>query len=136
MKPEKCIVVDGACEGNPGPGEYRALNTETGATLFHFGFAATTNNIMEFCGVVNALKFKKDNGLTLPIYSDSQTAIAWVKNKHCKTTLEQNADTKIMHEFICRCINWLKENDHEQPLKWMTKQWGEIPADFGRKIKY
>ena len=29
---------------------------------------------------------------------------------------------------------WLKENKYSTPiLKWETKEWGEIPADFGRK---
>ena len=29
---------------------------------------------------------------------------------------------------------WLKENSFSNPiLKWETKAWGEIPADFGRK---
>jgi len=28
----------------------------------------------------------------------------------------------------------LKENNYKNPiLKWETKSWGEIPADFGRK---
>ena len=29
---------------------------------------------------------------------------------------------------------WLKENKYTTPiLKWETREWGEIPADFGRK---
>ncbi|MEO5906730.1 MAG: ribonuclease H, partial [Saprospiraceae bacterium] len=29
---------------------------------------------------------------------------------------------------------WLKENEWKNPLmKWDTKHWGEIPADFDRK---
>ena len=29
---------------------------------------------------------------------------------------------------------WLKENKYTTPiLKWKTREWGEIPADFGRK---
>jgi len=31
-------------------------------------------------------------------------------------------------------LNWLNTNDWKNPLlKWETKYWGEIPADFGRK---
>ncbi len=30
--------------------------------------------------------------------------------------------------------NWLRENNYETKIvKWETKAWGEIPADFGRK---
>jgi ribonuclease HI len=36
--------------------------------------------------------------------------------------------------LIKRAENWLKENTFKNPiLKWETKVWGEIPADFGRK---
>jgi len=37
-------------------------------------------------------------------------------------------------ELIKRAEKWLRENSFENPiLKWETKAWGEIPADFGRK---
>jgi ribonuclease HI len=33
-----------------------------------------------------------------------------------------------------RAINWLEANSYSNKiLKWETKAWGEIPADFGRK---
>ena len=29
---------------------------------------------------------------------------------------------------------WLKENKYSNPIiKWATDEWGEIPADFGKK---
>jgi len=35
---------------------------------------------------------------------------------------------------IERAEKWLKENTYTtRILKWETKEWGEIPADFGRK---
>jgi len=35
---------------------------------------------------------------------------------------------------VDKAVRWLKENDYKNPvLKWNTKLWGEIPADFGRK---
>ena len=39
-----------------------------------------------------------------------------------------------LHEVIARAENWLLTHPCATPvLKWDTAQWGEIPADFGRK---
>ena len=68
------------------------------------------------------------------IYTDSRNAMLWVKNKRCKTTLVKNNRTAIVHQLIQRAEKWLKTNTYDNPiLKWETKKWGEIPADFGRK---
>jgi len=37
-------------------------------------------------------------------------------------------------ELVKRAEHWLKTNSYNTPVvKWETKAWGEIPADFGRK---
>ena len=37
-------------------------------------------------------------------------------------------------DLIKRAEKWLANNSYTtQLLKWETKDWGEIPADFGRK---
>jgi ribonuclease HI len=57
-----------------------------------------------------------------------------VRQRKCKTKLQQNQDTKVLFEMVRRAEKWLKENTYKNPiLKWETKAWGEIPADFGRK---
>jgi ribonuclease HI len=39
-----------------------------------------------------------------------------------------------LKEMIQRAERWLHNNEIANPiLKWETKAWGEIPADFGRK---
>ena len=39
-----------------------------------------------------------------------------------------------MFELVDRAVLWLKNNTHTTVIvKWETKAWGEIPADFGRK---
>ena len=46
----------------------------------------------------------------------------------------RNTKTKKLYEVIGRAEAWLRNNTFENPiLKWETKEWGEIPADFGRK---
>lgn len=137
MKPTKGIVVDGACSGNPGPGEYRAVDLETGKELFRQKFKSTTNNIMEFCGIVHALKWRKENSSDLQIYSDSVIGIAWVEKKKANSSLPMNESTGVMYTFIRNCEMWLLNNTKNNlPVnKWVTKEWGEIPADFGNKSK-
>lgn len=130
------ICVDAACSGNPGKMEYRGVITSTGQQIFHQGpFENGTNNIGEFLALVHALAFlhKKANTQT-SIYSDSQIAIGWVKQKKAKTKLEKTDDNLILFELIQRAENWLNTHKHRNPiLKWETEAWGEIPADFGRK---
>lgn len=43
--------------------------------------------------------------------------------------------TEQLFQIIERAENWLKNNsyNHIPILKWETDQWGEVPADFGRK---
>jgi ribonuclease HI len=129
------IAVDAASSGNPGPMEYQGVDTKTGRKLFHQGpFPEGTNNIGEFLAIVHGLAYLKNQGSDRIIYSDSKIAIGWVKKKHCNTKLEINKLNKPLFEMIQRAEQWLKNHRVSTPiLKWETKLWGEIPADFGRK---
>ena len=129
------IAVDAACSGNPGKMEYRGVYLRTGKEIFHFGPVFGTNNIGEFLAIVHGLALLKQKGLDdMPIYSDSVNAQLWVRKKKCKTTLERNEKTEQLYQMIERAETWLKKNTYRNPIiKWPTEQWGEIPADFGRK---
>lgn len=129
------ISVDAACSGNPGVLEYRGVETRSGKQLFHKGpFPLGTINIGEFLAIVHALAFLKKTNNSLPVYSDSRTAIKWVKDKAVKTKLPRNAKSEPLFELLDRAINWLNNNEYPNiVMKWETKYWGEIPADFGRK---
>ena len=131
----EALAVDAACSGNPGPMEYRGVYLRTGQEIFHFGPMRGTNNIGEFLAIVHGLALLKQKGLrTLPIYSDSRNALSWVKQKQCKTKLPRDSQTEELFGYIERAEKWLRENTYANPLiKWETEQWGEIPADFGRK---
>jgi len=130
------ISVDAACSGNPGLMEYRGVWTKDGKEIFRIGpFENSTNNIGEFLALIHGLAYLKRIGSTdISIYSDSRTAMSWVRNKKVKTILKRNNANKDSFKLIERGIKWLKENTYTNPiLKWETKKWGEIPADFGRK---
>ena len=129
------ICVDAACSGSPGPVEYRGLDLRTGKEIFRKGpFQKGTNNIGEFLAIVHALMLLEKKKSNLPVYSDSATAIGWVRKKHCNT--EQTASEKNAELFglIDQAEEWLQEHIVKNSiLKWDTKAWGEIPADYNRK---
>ena len=94
-----------------------------------------TNNIGEFLAIVHALALMDKQGIhDKVIYSDSHNAILWASKKQCKTKLERTPQTAQLYNIIGRAENWLRSHQITTPiLKWETKKWGEIPADFGRK---
>lgn len=131
---DNSLAVDAACSGNPGPMEYRGVYVASRQEIFRFGPMRGTNNIGEFLALVHGLALLKQKGFDMPIYSDSVNAISWVKQKKCKTKLPRTSETEALFQLIERAEKWLKENKYTTPiLKWETKKWGEIPADFGRK---
>jgi len=129
------LAVDAACSGNPGDMEYRGVYVETGQELFHKGpMRQGTNNIGEFLALVHGLAYFKKNGCKMPIYTDSHNAMIWVQQKKCRTKLVRTPVNEPVFILIERAEKWLRENDYStQILKWETTEWGEIPADFGRK---
>jgi len=130
------IAIDGACSKNPGPMEYRGVDVQTGAELFHFGPADDgTNNVAEYLALVHALAwlYRAGNRHT-SVYSDSRTALAWLRNRGHKSKLTPTPRNGRLFELLARADAWLQTHpDHNPVLKWDTDNWGEIPADFGRK---
>ncbi len=131
---EQALAVDAACSGNPGPMEYRGVHLPSGQQVFHFGPIQGTNNIGEFLAIVHALALLKQKKLDMPVYSDSRTGLAWLRNRKAKTTLARTPETAEALDLVARAEKWLRENPQHAPvLKWETGLWGEVPADFGRK---
>lgn len=129
------IAVDAASSGNPGKMEYRGVDTQTGKQLFHQGpFAQGTNNIGEYLALVHGLALLKQQKSDRIVYTDSKIAMSWVRQKKCKTKLPRSHKNKDVFELVDRATQWLKTNTYTTNIvKWETKAWGEIPADFGRK---
>ena len=129
------MAVDASCLGNPGVVEYQGVDVMTGANIFRVGpFQDATNNIGEYLAIVHALAMTAQQGIARTIYSDSKTAIAWVRNRRANTKLAPTPRTAKVIELIARADNWLQTPTWQNKiLKWNTEVWGEIPADFGRK---
>ena len=128
------LAVDAACSGNPGVMEYQGIYIPTRTRVFHYRAEKGTNNIGEFLAIVHGLSYLKKHRLNQIIYSDSVNAISWVRQKQCKSKLVEDASTAELWDYIHRAEAWLHNNTYTTEIrKWDTDQWGEIPADFGRK---
>ena len=119
-------MVDAAWNTATGDVEYQGIFLATKQRLFLKGpYADGTNNIGEFLAIVHALAFLHQQGSNIPVYSDSRTAIGWVKET------SRNAE---LFDLLDRAETWLQTHKYANPiLKWETTVWGENPADFGRK---
>lgn len=129
------ISVDVGCSGNPGIVEYKGVDTKTGEILFYHGpIAKGTNNLGEFIAIVHGLAYLQQRGSQRTVYTDSQTAMKWLRQKRVASTLIRDETTEEIWNLTDRAVKWLQHNQYEnQVLKWDTKRWGEIKADFGRK---
>jgi ribonuclease HI len=128
------ISVDAACSGNPGKMEYRGVDNMSGAEIFRIGPMWGNNNMGEFLALVHAIAHLKSFSSKRMIYSDSRTAISWVKAKNVRSNLPRTAETASVWGLVDRAIIWLTNNPYSNPIKqWDTELWGENPADFGRK---
>lgn len=129
------LTVDAACKGNPGIMEYRGVNMGDGKEVFRMGpYPDGTVNIGEFLALVHGLAMLKQQNSDRTIYSDSATAMSWVRKKKANTKLARTSRNAKLFEYIERAEKWLRTNQfNNKILKWNTKEWGEIPADFGRK---
>ena len=118
--------------------EYRGVRVGTGEVIFHIGGTTPlygTNNIAEYLAMIHvAALLKRENDTSTPIYTDSRTTLSWLRRGASRTTLAATPQTAPVLELLRRADAWLAANKILNPvLKWNTEEWGEIPADFGRK---
>lgn len=128
-----CIVVDASHLRNKDLMEYRGLLLPEKTELFRKGpFKGATNNIGEFIAIVHALAYMEKNGIILPVYTDSNVALTWIKKKNPK--INKNISKEVLL-LVQRASKWLEEHDISKYKikKWNTRILGENPADFGRK---
>lgn len=129
------ISVDVGTHGNPGPIEYQGVDTRTGEVLFAKGpISKGTNNLGEFLAIVHSLAYLKKLDSNKTVYSDSRTALKWLRDKKVATTLVRDESTAEVWNLVDRALDWLHNNTYSNKvLKWETEVWGEIKADYGRK---
>lgn len=118
------LCVDAACSGNPGPMEYRAVDLKSWKEVFHSPlYPMGTNNLGEFLAIYDAIRYIETHKKNYEcIFSDSETAIAWMKSKKIKTTLAYNKETQELLIKVQEAITWIKTHDFTIPIrKWETE---------------
>ena len=84
--------------------------------------------------LVLGLAYLKKHNLSWPIYTDSVTAMAWVRQRKCKSKIVWGKQNEDLFYAVRKAEDWLRTHTWTNPvLKWETRLWGEIPADYGRK---
>lgn len=135
------LCVDASCTGNPGVMEYRAVDLKARKEVFRSPiYSMGTNNLGEFLAIYDAIRYienlekKRSKTKYECIFSDSETAIAWMRSKKIKTTLKYTKETKELLTKVQDAITRIKTHDFTIPIrKRETEIRGEIPADFDRK---
>lgn len=124
------LNCDGAYSSSSGIMEYKICDTSNGLVLRKKQYIAGTNNLAEFLALVEAIKMSKG---MIPVYTDSITAIAWVRNRKINSVFDVESCSDL-NKDLNDSIDFLKNCSFEyEVLKWDTKKWGEIPSDFNRK---
>ena len=132
------IAVDASCTRDFFV-EFRGVNMDNGnEEIFHRGpFKNSSVNLGEVFGIILGLAWLRQQGhKEFVLYSDSFTAITWVRNRRINTALEPRPSNKVTFEMIEKGEAFLESCSMDEifrVVKWDTKTRGEIPADFGRK---
>lgn len=116
--------------------EWQCVDLTTGEKIFRSDVQPqSTINIGEFMGVVTALKILHSRGdRSSPVWSDSQIAISWAKNRKISSNLPLNEFTWEALDAMEEFLGWLKQADPPNPIFWWnSRRFGEHPADYGRK---
>jgi ribonuclease HI len=126
------IAVDAAWNKVSGIMEYRAVYVRNEEEVFYQGpFEGGTNNIGEFLALVHALAYCKKANWDAVIYSDSRSALSWVRVKGAPKHFKSQVKNEVLFNIIKRAEKWLRENNYSnQIVKWESRAWGENPAEF------
>lgn len=142
--PDGTLVVDCSKTGDGliGPTEWRGMMRRSGAwaEAFHSPlYERGHNNVGEFLALVDALRRIEADGLAATaLYSDSRTALAWLRKGAIKSRFDPAADfDRAFARALADALAWREALGGRalrvEPRLWPTAQWGDIPADFGRK---
>ncbi len=126
--PTTGLTSDCGTHGNPGPCEYQVTDL-SGKVLVHKHLGVHTNNYAELAGIGAMIKQALKMNDTV-LWTDSTIAMIWIR----KAKLGENVREKeAIMDMILSIRKMLEENPQLELKKWDTKNWGQIPSDFGRK---
>lgn len=132
---ENVLTVDGAFSDSSKVMEYRGVWLNGEVAFASPEIITGTNNLAEFMALVSGLRLVHSMPRGIVIYSDSLTALAWLRTGVVKSPiLKTDQVTEHVKRQIEIDLDWLRLNpDRAAVVQWHTSQWGDIPADYGRK---
>lgn len=125
----KGIAVDAAHSMKNKVTEIQGVDLETGEIVFYRNLGNQTINIGEFLALVEGIKYIIANNKPKIIFSDSVTAISWVRNKNTASK-KRNKIVQMAEIYLKIAAYWV---DKIEIIHWDNRSWGEILADFGNK---
>lgn len=125
----KGIAVDAAHSMKNKVTEIQGVDLETGEIVFYRNLGNQTINIGEFLALVEGIKYIIANNKPKIIFSDSVTAISWLRNKNTASK-KRNKIVQMAEIYLKIAAYWV---DKIEIIYWDNRAWGEIPADFGNK---
>ena len=148
-RPENGICVDAECRGNPGVSRFQLYDLSENKIIAVGEKFYATNNIAEFMGLVNSIHYCLKHGID-NLFTDSMTAMSWAFKAQFRSNLarnQRNDKIRVRANKGIKYLKTLKYNSNNDSFtadngntvfvhKWLTSEWGEIPADFGNKSKY
>jgi ribonuclease HI len=115
---------------------WKVNDTLTGEVLLENNLMGGTSNVAEFMAIVDAMRFQVQEGVNIPIYSDSLVAIRWVRDKKCRSFMDREDPFEAeISKLVEDAEQFLQENEIDfEILKWKTFLWGNVPSDGGNKF--
>lgn len=117
--------------------EWRGVDIATGKEVFRSDtYPEGTIAMGEFAALLDGIKHAMDNGYT-EVYTDSVSAMTWLKNG-VDPKMKATPASLPLCERIWSDVGWLQLEEVRVPAqrlmrKWLSKEWGENPADLGYK---
>ncbi len=113
-------------------GDYQAVYTNTQELIFeHLSIQDAKKELIEFLAIVHCLAHCKKYQIELPVYSNSDAAIQWVKLKSFDRKKALLSENKVTDDLLTRAISWLDQNEYDNELLiWNTHLWQENKAGF------
>lgn len=132
IKPTTGLVVDGSYLHSQKICQYQIMDIETGELIYRSPeYIGGSSNVAEYLAIIHAAAYCHKHGIRGVIYSDSSIARSWVQRKCYRGEMWMSDQ---LTEVVTRAIDWVKRGKvNNKVYKWRTYEWGENPADFGRK---
>lgn len=121
------VMADAECDGDLRL-HYTLRDTATGRLLYRSPLFVDGNyNVGQFLAIVHAVASMQRTSDFRTVYSCSDVAIRWVKNRRCNTSLCRTPANTVLFDTLARANLWLVNNSFANRIeRWDKDRWGEM----------